>query len=90
MVVPVTKPLRKTRGALAPQFTGISRASNGSVTLAGSGGGPSIGNTLRVASNPSASWVALLTNHFRAIGIFTNTDNSATNQFMRFHRISVP
>ncbi len=90
MVVPVTKPLRKTRGALTPQFTGISCTSNGSVTLTGSGGGPNLGYTLRVASIPSAAWVVLSTNHFSATGSCTNTDNTATIQSMRFYRISVP
>lgn len=79
--------------AYPPQFVSIARALNGNVTLAGNGGGPNISYTLKAASNPSVpsvAWVTLATNNFSGDGSFTNTDNAATSQPMRFYRISVP
>lgn len=79
--------------AYEPQFTGIFRQANGSVTLTGTGGGPNIGYTLKAVTDPATppeSWVMVMTNSFSSTGAFTNTDLGAPGQPRRFYRISVP
>ena len=79
--------------AYTPQLASIIRQPNGSVVLAGGGGGPNIGYTLKSASSLATainSWSVIASNSFDTNGSFINLDTTAAGQPSRFYRISVP
>ena len=77
--------------AYQPQF--LSLQLNGNAVIRGSGGGPSIGYTLKAADDPNvpvSSWTVVVTGAFATNGCFTNTDANASGHGGRFYRTSVP
>jgi uncharacterized repeat protein (TIGR03803 family) len=77
---------------LTPQFTGISKVANGSVSITGIG--PST-NAYRLwassdISTPIASWTLLTNGIFAADGTFSYADVGATTAPARFYRLSTP
>ena len=79
--------------AYQPQFASINRAPDGNISLAGDGGGPNIGYTLKAADTMStsvASWGTVAMGNFDTNGHFVATDTGAVGRTSRFYRISVP
>jgi uncharacterized repeat protein (TIGR03803 family) len=77
---------------LTPQFTGITKAADGSVSITGIG--PST-NAYRlwassVVSTPVASWTLLTNGVFAADGTFSYSDTAAMGAPARFYRVSTP
>ncbi len=89
--IPVDGTLRITGGVEAPQISLITRASNGSFQLTGTGPGTGayrIFATTNVAL-PLANWTQIASGNFVG-GAFTFTDQNATNYVQRFYSVATP
>jgi uncharacterized repeat protein (TIGR03803 family) len=77
---------------LTPQFTGITKTTNGSVSIAGIGPSASAYRLWAsgVPSTPVASWTLLTNGVFAADGTFSYTDTGAIAAPARFYRVSTP
>ena len=79
--------------AYQPRIGSVGRWLDGSMQIAGAGGGPNIGYTLKASDDPRlplAAWAPAATGTFDSSGSFTNLDNNAASCRNRFYRISVP